>query len=124
MSTLKIWALCAALSFAPAAMAQPPAQVPPGPAQGQDGNAQDSNRAAIASIVVAEIDSLPQAVRKEVDTQISRTSDGELDTLRHTLSAIPAVSVALDAKGKRVSDVVAATFSEDGALLLVTTTEV
>jgi hypothetical protein len=121
VSTLKIWPVCAALSFAPAAMAQPAAKVSPPQTPQQS---QESSRIAIASIVVAEIDSLPQSVRKEIDAQISHMSDKELRSLRLSLSAAPAVSSALSAKGKSVSNVVAAALGTDGALLLVTTTEV
>jgi len=111
-----IWALCAALSMAPA-LAQPGAKVTPG-------TAQPSGSAVISSIVVAEIDSLPKSVRKEVDTQIARMSDGDVSALRRTLSALPAASSALSAKGKSVANVVAAALDDEGALLLVTTTEV
>ena len=121
MSTLKIWFLCAALGLAPAALAQPSATTSSPQAQGQG---QDQNGAAVSSIVVAEIDSLPNAVRKEVDAQISHTSDGELKALRQSLLALPAAHSALSAKGKNVGDVVAAALGSDGALLLVTTTEV
>jgi hypothetical protein len=118
VKAMKIWALCAALSFTSAALAQPAAQIAPQPPS------QDGKGTAIASIVVAEIDSLPKEVRKEVDAQISRMTKGEVDALRHSLSIMPAASVALNAKGKRVTDVVAAALAPDGALLLVTTTEV
>lgn len=121
MSTLKIWTLCAALSFASVAMAQPAAKISP-PQTPQHG--EDESQIAVASIVVAEIDSLPQSVRKEIDAQISHMSDMELRSLRQSLSAAPAVSSALSAKGKSVSNVVAAALGTDGALLLVTTTEV
>jgi hypothetical protein len=119
---LKIWALCAALSFATAAMAQPTQRLStPQTPQHSD---EEGGAAAISSIVVAEIDSLPQSVRKEIDTQISRMSDKELGALRRSLSLMPAASSALSAKGKNVSNVVAAALGTDGALLLVTTTEV
>jgi hypothetical protein len=114
-----IWALCAALGLAPA-MAQPGATVSPQQAP----QSQRSERAAISSIVVAEIDSLPKSVRKEVDAQIAHMSDRDLEALRHTLSALPAASSALSAKGKSISNVVAAALDPEGALLLVTTTEV
>ena len=59
VSTFKIWALCAALSFATAAMAQPTpkASAPQTPQHSDDEGA----GAAISSIVVAEIDTCLKA---------------------------------------------------------------
>ena len=119
MSTLKTLVVCAALSFAPAATAQTMADLTPGPGPNESGGT-----AVVDSIVVAEIDSLPAAVRKEVDAEIAKTSDTQLKSLRQSLAAVPAATSALSAKGKSVTDVVAAAIGQDGALLLVTTTEV
>jgi hypothetical protein len=116
-----MWALCAALCFAPAAMAQPAARLAP---QQAPQESETPNRVAVSSIIVAEIDSLPQAVRKEIDAQISRMSEKDLSSLRKSLSIMPAASSALTAKGKSVTNVVAAALATDGALLLVTTTDV
>ena len=123
MNGMKILALCAAMSLASTALAHPSAEV--SPRQGEPHAQQQQNKGvAITAIVVAEIDSLPQEVRKEVDAQISNTPKEELDAIRRSLSGMPAASNALDAKGKSIKDVVAVSLSADGALLLVTTTAV
>jgi len=111
-----VWTLCAALSIAPA-LAQPGAK-------GTPETTRPSGKAVILLIVVAEIDRLPKSVRKEVDTQIARMSDGDVSALRRTLSALPAASSALIAKGKSLSNVIAAALDDEGGLLIVTATEV
>jgi hypothetical protein len=123
MSTLKIFVLCAALCMTPALAA--PTNGGHSPQPGQDGSAgQDEAVVEVSNILVAEIDSLPKSVREEVDAKIAQTTEKELQELRHSLSAIPAATTALGAKGKKISDVVAAALDHEGALLIVTTTEI
>jgi hypothetical protein len=123
MSTLKILALCAALGMTPVAAA--PMSTDPSPQIGRGGSGgQEESVVEVSNIVVAEIDSLPKSVREEIDAKIAQTTQKELQELRHSLSAIPAATSALSAKGKKVTDVVAAALDHEGALLIVTTTAI
>jgi len=123
MSTLRVLAVCAALGLTPAVAAQTNVGLAPPAQQGRSG-VQDQGVVEVSNVVVAEIDSLPRPVRDEIDAKIAKTTENELRVLRHSLSAVPAATSALSAKGKSVKDVVAAALDPGGALLIVTTTEI
>jgi len=75
-------------------------------------------------VVVAELDSLPVEIRKQVNAAVSQASDEQLRSLRRSINAIPAASAALKAQGKTADEVLAAAIDTDGALVLITVSAV
>jgi hypothetical protein len=88
------------------APSQPAAQKPP---------AQSST--VIRSIQVVDVKDLQPAVRSKVDEVIANTSEEDLQSLRKSIDATPAVASALKAKGLSSSQVVAINIA-DGVLTL------
>jgi hypothetical protein len=88
------------------APSQPEAQTPP---------AQSST--AIRSILVVDVKDLEPAVRSKVDEIVAHTSEEDLQALRQSIDATPAVTSALKAKGLSSSQVVAINIA-DGVLTL------
>jgi hypothetical protein len=85
---------------------QPEAQTPP---------AQSST--AIRSIQVVDVKDLKPAMRSKVDDIIAQTTKEDLQSLRQSIDATPAVTSALKAKGLSSSQVVAINIA-DGVLTL------
>jgi hypothetical protein len=88
------------------APSQPKAQTPP---------AQSST--VIRSIQVVDVKDLEPAVRSKVDDVVAQTSEEEMQSLRKTIDATPAVASALKAKGLSSSQVVAINIA-DGVLTI------
>jgi hypothetical protein len=89
---------------------QPEAQTPP---------AQSST--AIRSIQVVDVKDLKPAARAKVDDIIAQTTKEDLQSLRQSIDATPAVTSALKAKGLSSSQVVAINIA-DGVLTMFTKT--
>jgi hypothetical protein len=120
MRTLTIMAACVALGLVFPASGQPQVDSNSAIAMPSEGG----SRQVYPIVVVAELDSLPKPVREQVNASVSRRTDAELASLRHSIGVIPEASAALKAKGKSATEVIAAAIDVDGTLLLITTTAV
>jgi len=120
MRFLAILAACAVFALGQPAFVPAQGAVNPSttePSGGEPGR-------VFTTIVVTELDSLPNSVREEVKAAISQRKSEELDGLRRSIDAIPEASAALKAKGKSAAEVIAAAIDKEGTLLLITTTAV
>lgn len=121
MRMMAILAGCAMLSLAPAT------QVEPGRVEIQSMQAKSLEEdigTSTASVMVAELTSLPRPVQEQVTDALAHASDQQLQALRRSIDAIPQACAALRDKGKNARDVIAAAFDEDGSLLLITLTSI
>jgi hypothetical protein len=121
MRRTTILAAAAALLFASAAYAQqqPPAQPPaasPAPA------APEAPAAAptIKTVTIVDVEELPEATKTQVDSIVAQRSDAELAELHRSIDAMPQVKSALEAKGLTSAQVIVASMTPDGTLMLVT----
>lgn len=117
-------AAAAALVLASAAGAQQqpaqpaPAQPPAAPAPATPG-AQPAVP-TIQSVSIVDIKELPQATQTQVNQVIARRGEDGLRKLRGSIDATPKIKSALEAKGLTSAQVIAASMSNDGALILIT----
>jgi hypothetical protein len=95
-----------AFAQAQGAPSQPEAQTPP---------AQSST--AIRSIQVVDVKDLKPAMRSKVDDMVAHTSDEDMQALRKSIDATPAVASALKSRGLSSSQVVAINIA-DGVLTI------
>jgi Spy/CpxP family protein refolding chaperone len=105
--------IIAALSLGTPAFVQ--AQGAPSQSKAQKSPAQSST--VIRSIQVVDIKELEPATRSKVDDIVAQTSEEDMQSLRKSIDATPAVASALKAKGLSSSQVVAINIA-DGVLTL------
>jgi hypothetical protein len=117
MRKMTILAASAALAFATAASAQQSSA--PTPAEPSAPSAQ-SAAPTIKTISVVDIEQLPESTKTEVKAIVAKRSDADLQKLRGSIDATPAVKSALEAQGLTSAEVVAASLGNDGALTLIT----
>lgn len=119
MRKTTILAASAALLLASAASAQqqpaPKPAEPTAPAQ-QDPSATPT----IQRISIVDIEQLPEATKTQVDAVVAKRSDADLQKLRGSIDATPAVKSALEAQGMSSAQVIAASLTDDGTLTLIT----
>ena len=118
MRTLTASAIIAALLLgAPAFVqaqgtpSQPEAQTPP------EQTPPDKSSTVIRSIQVVDVKDLKPMARSKVDDLVKRTSEEDMQSLRKSIDATPAVTSVLKAKGLSSSQVVAINIA-DGVLTL------
>lgn len=99
------------------ALAQAPAKQ--SPAQSQT---QSQSQPTIRNVQVVDVKDLSPDVRKQVDELVSRTSQEDLQSLRTSIDASPAISSALKAKGVSSAQVVAINIDDKGTLTMFTKT--
>jgi Spy/CpxP family protein refolding chaperone len=104
-----------ALSLGTPAFVQAQAQGTPPQSEAQTPPAQSST--AIRSIQVVDVKDLKPAARSKVEDIIAQTTKEDLQSLRQSIDATPAVTSALKAKGLSSSQVVAINIA-DGVLTL------
>jgi hypothetical protein len=107
--------ITAALSLGTPAFVQAQAQGTPPQSEAQTPPAQSST--TIRSILVVDVKDLEPAVRSKLDEIVAHTSEEDLQALRQSIDATPAVTSALKAKGLSSSQVVAINIA-DGVLTL------
>ena len=112
-------AIAATVSLGTPTFVQAQAQGTPPQSEAQTPPAQSST--AIRSIQVVDVKDLKPAVRSKVDEVVAQTSAEEMQSLRQSIDATPAVTSALKAKGLSSSQVVAIDIA-DGVLTLFTKT--
>ena len=95
------------------ALAQAPAKQPSDQTQSQA-------RPTIRSVQVVDVKDLSPEARGQVDDIVSRTSEQDLQSLRTSIDASPAISSALKAKGVTSAQVVALNLDEKGMLTMFT----
>lgn len=118
MRKLMILGASVALMLAPTAafaQQQAPAETPTAPAP-----ANPSAAPAIQSINIVDIKELPETTQSQVNDSVSKTSEADLQKLRASIDASPDIKAALDAKGMKSDQVVAASMGQNGALTLIT----
>lgn len=127
MRRITILAAGAALVFATAASAQqqpPAAQPQPAqpPAAAPAPATPDAPAAAptIKSVTIVDIEELPEATKTQVDSIVAQRSEADLQELRKSIDAMPQIKSALEAKGLTSAQVIVASLSQDGSLMLVT----
>jgi Spy/CpxP family protein refolding chaperone len=112
-------AIAAALALGTPTFVQAQAQGTPPQSEAQTPPAQSST--AIRSILVVDVKDLKPAARSKVDDIIAQTSKEDMQALRQSIDATPAVVSALKAKGLNSSQVVAINIA-DGVLTMFTKT--
>ncbi|CAH1656747.1 MULTISPECIES: hypothetical protein [Hyphomicrobiales] len=103
------------VAYAQAPSTQPPATQPPATSQQAPQEAPP-----IRSVRVLDIEELPEATRTEVNNAAAQRSPTELQQLRASIDATPAIKSALTSKGRTSAEVIVASLSNDGTLTLVT----
>ena len=111
-------AIIAALSLGTPAFVQAQGAAP-SQSEAQKPPAQSST--VIRSIQVVDVKDLQPAVRSKVDEVVAQTSEQDMQALRKSIDANPAVAAALKAKGLNSSHVVAVNIA-DGVLTMFTKT--
>lgn len=115
MRMLTTVATGALLVFGVPALAQAPAKQPPAQSQAQ-------SQPTIRNVQVVDVKDLSPEARTQVDQIVSRTSEQDLQSLRTSIDASPAISSALKAKGVTSAQVVAINIDEKGTLTMFTKT--
>ncbi len=114
-----ILAASAVLFLATAAGAQQqPAPQPAEPAAPAQHN--PSETPSIQRISIVDIEQLPEATKTQVNAVVAKRSDADLQKLRGSIDATPAVKSALEAQGMSSAQVIAASLTDDGTLTLIT----
>jgi hypothetical protein len=115
MRKIMTLAAIAAFFIVPAAYAQestPPA-APEAPA----------GAPTIQSVSIVDITELPEATQTQVNELEAQRGEEDLVKLRSSIDAMPEIKAALEAKGLSSAEVIAASLSDSGELMLVTRKE-
>lgn len=113
MRTLTLLTAAISLVLSPVALAQQPSGEPP---------AAESPAIAptINSISIVEVEELPEEVQSQIRQIEADRSDEDLAKLHKSIADVPELKSALDAKGFKPEQIIAASLSESGQLTLVT----
>lgn len=114
LTTLASVALATSLAHAQAPSAPTQQSEPPGARE------TPASPPTIQRVRVVDMEELPAATQAEVNQMVVERGDAELQKLRRSIEAAPAIKSALEAKGLSSAQVIVASLANDGELTLVT----